>query len=1147
MTSPAKKPKADPGEAYRVGPSTIIDVFNGFLGSEESQQELDDEFFEMTNHEKRVLEKQKDRIQERQRRRQERADAMRRKLEEQRFIEKRNNPENLAIAAAQIQKLFRAVPLRRLYERLVASNSERPKKHAMVISIDAYEDTRVRDPTIVCDDAFDIARAMQHTGFHVDFYSTKATNAAFRPTKANISRALEHAVKNTGPDTMLWVHICGSGGIATVSGKNPFKAAAMDLAVKQTPRTRMIRALQTNHRAPGQAGGAGGGDLCKYILPSDARSSRLTYDTVISYDELLNVVDLRHCTTIHGCSIHQRVLTVDAVPFGTVEGQQGGGYGLIASTATGRAVVDLPTASQPNQVVETHRGILSRCVLRALLGDGWTPIRARRQYSFKLMRSMSRIALTHSHPTSPPAGAAAASALPLVHNNSMHYAQPPPNAGESLLATVGSGVMSLDATMLLDDEDDSSNCLGVSAMTLVDSFKQRVQALGLTVEESGRKWGDIPLISGSRATNALTNFENIFGCTVYPAANTIANLPPLSNNSTFASDPLAKARGTGGGVFGLRRKAPPFIRSCSFEVTYGMHCSAYEPLNVFDHDLLGVLFHWTSVLAQPDPSAPAHRWLKLVPGRAALTRRLCIGIAGSFVDVATRLRAGRGGESLVWAALVERLTAKDPNAKSKSGDASGANSPLPTQLARVGGMGHGSGSLPTRSVMLPPIHPHASSPDGSPSAMDVHSLSQTAHHGNEWNASNSAAISPVFAAAGVSGVMSLAAHSLEDGASKDRSAAYQLLLGKAEEGGICLAIDVRSNEEVKTILSRLNVIPEMLEGLRHQSVRLELSIEMTGCIANVEILRDQARGWFTPVAKAADEDLLSLVAKAKKAGRAGRKLEDDSDYGPGGFHKLGVNHVSCTQMTSHLERLCQGTVRRPGNYVPMLAKGDGVSILRVVQRAPRINDIDDTAYDAMRTRERPLTIQMPYPSTTHMGMAICVVAMHGTPEHRARQVVELAKCAKTYELYCGIQFMVWEINELLWTPPGVGTSPSPGPQATPGQAGAGAPNLNATLSAASTVVNPHGLKRDKVGKLLEALKGMIPSANIPALLVLDLMKKRYYQTRLGGTTTFYTAEQISRFCDDYSRGSLNDLMPPVKGCRVYGGSIVRTKYTLIAV
>jgi hypothetical protein len=76
---------------------------------------------------------------------------------------------------------------------------------------------------------------------------------------------------------------------------------------------------------------------------------------------------------------------------------------------------------------------------------------------------------------------------------------------------------------------------------------------------------------------------------------------------------------------------------------------------------------------------------------------------------------------------------------------------------------------------------------------------------------------------------------------------------------------------------------------------------------------------------------------------------------------------------------------------------------------------------------------------------------------------------------------------------------------------------------------------------------MIPSANIPALLVLDLMKKRYYQTRLGGTTTFYTAEQISRFCDDYSRGSLNDLMPPVKGCRVYGGSIVRTKYTLIAV
>jgi len=242
-----------------------------------------------------------------------------------------------------------------------------------------------------------------------------------------------------------------------------------------------------------------------------------------------------------------------------------------------------------------------------------------------------------------------------------------------------------------------------------------------------------------------------------------------------------------------------------------------------------------------------------------------------------------------------------------------------------------------------------------------------------------------------------------------------------------------------------------------------------------------------------------------------------------------------------------------------------VCVLRVRPRAQRLNDLDDAVYEAMRMRERPLPLSMPYPAMP--GIALCVVAMAGTPEQRARQAIELSRAAAKFEVYSGIRFMLWDVTEVLWTPPGV-TAPTGGAAspsgASPGGAKAGGlagaiakstGNAYTAAAVAGSLPNQHQqqqqqqqqARREKLGKLLESVKGMIPSTAFPALLVLDLFKRRYYQTRLGLTGSVYAAEQITQFCDDYSKGGLNDLLPPVKGCRVFGGSVVRTKYALIAV
>ena len=70
---------------------------------------------------------------------------------------------------------------------------------------------------------------------------------------------------------------------------------------------------------------------------------------------------------------------------------------------------------------------------------------------------------------------------------------------------------------------------------------------------------------------------------------------------------------------------------------------------------------------------------------------------------------------------------------------------------------------------------------------------------------------------------------------------------------------------------------------------------------------------------------------------------------------------------------------------------------------------------------------------------------------------------------------------------------------------------------------------------------------------MDFHKKRYYKVRQPSTAAatnmapggIFPASSIMHFCEEYMRGALNELLPPVKGSKIIGGGLSAAKYSLI--
>lgn len=1031
--SPKKGAQAD-GDAneviYEVGPKTINDVFNGFLGTEEENSAIGVEWYNLMNHDKLQLDRRKAEIEARKERRRVRREKKRKDDEERRLLERRNNPQNLAVYAAQIQKYFRGYPTRKKFLRLKDAFQDRQRKKAIIIIVDEYDDRRVRPPSLLARDAFEMARILQYWNFIVDIYSSSSGDPQFRPTKANISRALEQA-KATEPDTFLWVHVCGNGGTATVNGRNPHRQAQKEQLLLQTPRTRLLTALHLSHRRAA-AGGASVGDVCHFLLPSDGKSTRLTFDNITTFDEILDLFRFPASAKIFDHPAAQRVVTIEVAPFGFVEGHQGGGCAVFASTVTPQTIYELPPGSLGTAVnggggslIEPCRALLSGCLVEALRGGFWRKTE---------------------------------------------------KSGPTLFAADLSAA--IEAAML---------------------------GMGIVGEKKGSSWSNIPILRGERVASSMSFVERVYCSTLTPLPGFVTSPPsttmqapgtsamtqgggPISGtlplgdatlSGTVGGGTLSGADGSLSGVNGSlmtstmsvatrpgkqlrRRKHPSATRTCLMCVTLRIDITrADSRVDVFSQDFIAVVAQYLSVIAQPDPTISLHRHLKVSFGRVKPFYKLTIGINGTFIDVSARCKT-KGGESTIWNDLVASLT--------------GGNS-------KAGGV-----DMSTTSICC----------------------------------------------------------------------------GKGEEGdGVAVVLQVSSSEMLQAVLSRVDTIPTVLNGITYSTLHVEMDVDVVGTVANYERLLGHARGLHTVAAgptsaagrggsgfhgvgagalvsasSAGSSSATSTAAAVANAISALlRTCATLNGNGPGNTSSFVNTSMSADHTTAdllravvgggdvpvlfdsppadeatvehHLSQACVALgLRNAEQIITLLASQQLVAVVSVEQTCQRINDLDDMAMDSLMRRERPQGAPVGF---THTGTALCVVAMAGTLDMKLRQAQELAAVGAVYEAFYGIRFLLWDITEPVRMDP------------------------------------KDSVPRERLAKLLDAIRANVSNNNFPAMLVLDLFKKRYYRARLLGTSPVFMANHITHFCDEFVKGALGELLPPVKGCRVYGSGVHDTKYTLIAI
>lgn len=1167
-TKAGAKGGTDSGAATAVELARDIKyAFESLLGTDYDVACLDEEYHNLLNHDRIKLQSEANIFEARKARRIQRRDELRRKEEEQRLWERRNNPENLAACARSIQTAFRRWVEQSKFHELAFAYRDRNKKRAVIICIDGYEDRRVRMPSIVTRDGLEMARWLQIHGFQVDFLSTKQSSA-LRPTRANILEVLHNASRDQGSEEgVIWVHICGAGGIATVSGRNPHKVSAGlnadGTAVAVTPRTRLLKALKSyptfntaitpTSSSTSPAAGASAasaapivahvGDQCHYVLPCDSKSVRLNFDSVITDDDVLDVLFPRpqrmapssptassrnaahvHSTpvSIYGRSLLQRIVTMDIAPLGLVEGSRGAGFGLFSSSVTPTIVIDYPTPPSPlpgaassvtlpslakstgafqvpthsstqlpstSTLIEPHRAILSHLLLRALLGVGWKPI-----------SPINRAGGKHAF-FSQQQGGSSTSQQGLGPRRSSMAAAPSMGAAAASMANASS-VLAPSASIALLDNDSP----GLTAKYLADHLVHHLTDLQIEFERSGRQWGDFTIVPPERGAVSLAFIDKVVSCTTATNAGEVMTAAAASASTVSQMTALANRM--------RRRKPPATLRQLTGSVTVRVDVTRKEGrVNCYDADLLTLLPVWLHLMSQSEPNAPVPKQPKLLDCRVPPQRRLTIGVAASFVEISHRCKARGTTDAAAWQELLSRLlrqggggaetvhanqrtqptVATPTHAGSRSGGASVASPPDPRA---------------TTTATTPP--PQAEHIGGATPASPTHAplsrrKSMASPLGNLMNAYESQNASP-------------------SPGSGPAQPTFQLWVGKPEEGGVAFVLDVATHEELFWAISNAeSAVPESLCGVPLHSVFVDVRFDCQTTVNSFEHLAMAAHGACVTV------DQLGIAGAAHPS--VAFAVVNPS------VMPISAEEALLGQMAAH--HLNPPPKRTP-EWLARIAYGNLFRVLKVDPWLQRLNDLDDGSMDAFARRERPAGNAC---HVTHNGVAICVIATNAASlDQRLQQCAEFAPFAE-YELMFSVRCLLWDMTEPI-SGGAASTTTTTGASATSSVGVGGASGFVPLMSSSGGNQPP---KKERLCRLLDSLKENVPAASFPCLLILDLNKKRYYRCALSQGATLYSSSQIAHFIDAFVRGSLNDLLPPVKGCRVYGGAHSRNKYTLIPV
>jgi hypothetical protein len=608
----------------------------------------------------------------------------------------------------------------------------------------------------------------------------------------------------------------------------------------------------------------------------------------------------------------------------------------------------------------------------------------------------------------------------------------------------------------------------------------------VTAETRGMKgFGDFPVLEGDRVFAHMNYMDKIFFATI-------------SGGPAFGVGAMPTASAAGGAV-GLRRSnahvramfnVRPVVFQCSIRFDVA---EASTRVDVFDNEFPHVFTQLVTLLSQSDPSVPQHKQAKISMVAPQPSRQLIIGINATFMDIVARSKT-KGGEAALWSEIVSALT-------------------------------------------------------------------------------NQSSTSIQYTAA---------------------------LAKEHEGGGVVLCISVNRVELFDRIVKNLSVIEQLL-GASHNAIFVECSAEFWAPIGAVETLQLRARGVLSTPSHVGP--LLNLDANAtlpdSNLAAPSQPEGDKREETPVSLspvnqvpsfpttsakkfdspHNLGSIAIQLNQLRDHIgsQMLFQWTplksslaaniedffaqavanlsLRNSGNTRRLSTRPHSFRLTFAAPIAFRLNDMDDGCVAMMSRRERPYA-QL----SNHAGVAVCCVAMlHPAPEIRTRQLYELQMVASTHELTSGIRLLLWDVHE-------------------------------------ST---KHDSNKAMVHKLLESIKMSLGTgqSSYPALLLFDFHRKRFYRLRiqlaqsvlldrtrslspsptpgpaateteqrsfltqteneaLNVTVTssqglnphppYYSAASIAHFCEEFIKGALNDLLPPVKGSKVIGGGTSTTKYTLIA-
>lgn len=1085
------KPPADP--AVYIGPEIIKDVFRGLLGNEKEDDEMMQDYFNLMHYHQLRMEQEHDVIEERRRRRQQRREEKKREEDQRRLAEMRNNLSNLNTCAATLQKYIRRHLVMKRATLLRDSLADKMKKRALVIICNSFEDRRVVGDDQHVRAAFELVRTLQHLQFNVEVLSSVSSDRLNSgqqpnkvPTKANISQALE-SIRAVSHETLVWVHVCSVGGTGAVNGKNPFRQQGQ--AEARTPRSRLIRAL-SNFES--RAGGSVMGDVSRFIFPSDGRSARLTFDNIVTLEELLDVVHPRHTESIYKHTLAQRIVTFDISPIGCIEGHQSGGFAGLSSSASEHYFYDM-----------------------AAVRSNTSPAAAS-----ALVPSASATALALAGMTAPPPAAPSHEAKGLYepHTSLLTHAL--------IQCLVGHCWAEVEGSLQL--------CIGF--LTTYVSAMMRAQGASVRPEvKPVPTWGDFTILSSERSSSGFNALDKLCGQAIYVADGRPVNrrrssssLRPLlfqvtariripRQAITAALNAAAKSAAAGVGLGGL-----PSSPSAAAGGGGGGSAARWD---LYDHELSTVFAWYVQLLAQHDPSVPLHRHQKVTMQRGIHARAFLIGIHGTFVEAASRAKSRGATEAALWAEVVAGLTGfEDPS--------------LVAYAARLA-KEHEGGGIVLRielqsAAMFDSILVNMKTIE---SVLGMHHVFLAADITGCFVAPTALADQLSIRALGYTALPS----TMGVVPSKDPRP-QQLAMGDLRAPSMAPAFTTQIAESATPRTTRsgggIPPPPTAGAGMRHSCQTGIRALSIAWAIDHI-----QSRMAFTPVPLDSSH-LLALFEGAQ----SGATATTTTGSGGGGSSTKDKDHAI-----------------RHTWWLDLFSDVRNVCLTAVEALSVRLNDLEDVVVECAARRERPL--MSPYMSHVPVGCAFLVVAIYGNTfstggatvsstaqanaDMRAKQSLELSKIARTLEVYGGVKVFAWDVQE----------------------------------HAASAAKAEASRDKDHVLKLLETMRlslGTNPSS-YPALLLMDFHRKRFYRVRqqsasfssagsglaaagapaapspvpgtspvpmaapvaAGHSGGIFSAQAVMHFCEEFMRGALNELLPPVKGSKIIGGGVSAAKYSLI--